>query len=64
MRHALLLVAFGLIVRRPKLPTLQCALDNVSLTYTSFAHPLGTRAAVDRGAWAGARETVQIYGAT
>jgi len=31
--HALLLVAFELIVRWPELPTLQCTLDNASLTY-------------------------------
>jgi len=57
-------VAFGLIVRWPELPTLQCALDNTSLTYTSFAHPLGPRAQLDRSALAGARVTVHIYGAT
>lgn len=62
MRRALLLAAFGLIVRWSKQPTLQRALDE-SL-YTSFAHPLGPWAPVDRGAWARARETVHIYGAT
>lgn len=62
--HALLLVAFGLIVRWPKLPTLQCALDIVFLMYTSFAHPLGPWAPVDRVAWVGAHETVHIYEAT